>query len=467
MIVELLPDLCIFFLQVIYSHYPPAYVVGPLPGQAVLQQVFRGNQLSAWSNTPAAAHTDNTPHNFGRLSSSDDDVFLPSHTRTSHTQFYPAPYLSCIPPPSGASSGPETPKFNFATTMEAFCPGTPGIRLPEKYTRGRGKLGVRKPSSRKPKRRSANGSLNSSGGTSGSSHNTTGHSLKQNSSGPDLQLTNLSDVTTANTSGSVGSPPGPGRRHLERSVTGEMSSVSSCVLPMSLRAALNDDPPEPTTAGAPLKTSSPIRASDEFLSLPTIIPTTIQKAGRHTLRPPPLPIGAEMFHLKQEPKEKKSEEKKSGVGKEKGHTAEGCKPRKRRDGRVITGSAMTVVKIPRVSTSQDEEDVEDGELEDMDQCLRILKQRELTGAAEEQARRREEFLLVLEAERERQRRLVLPRKVRRVELGGATAACRGGVAIFSSVCILPCYKLPGSGLNSILFFKPFYHYEVFLLPTSS
>ncbi|RUS87057.1 hypothetical protein EGW08_005210 [Elysia chlorotica] len=411
--------------QVIYSHFPTAYVMAPVPAQALYGQGFRpvysGGQISAWSNTPAAAQAASAPDSEERMSSSDDDVFLPSQTsRKTNDAFYTGPYFIPRPAPSVASSGPETPKLNFANTMDAFCPSTPGIRLPEKYTRARAKIGARKNSERKIKRSSINGSLNSSGGTSGSSHNTTDQSIKQNSFGADLHLANLSDVLSANTSGSDVSPPGAAvRRRLDRSVAGEMCSVSSCVLPMSLRAALNEDPPEPTTACAPLKTSSPIRESDEFLSLPTVIPSKVQKAVRQTLAPMPVPIGAEIHQRKLNLQQAIRSEKENYNTMESENFLAESNQRKRRDGRYITGLATcqnnccspSDRKFPRVSTAEEEiAAAVASEAEDMDQCLRILKQREMTGAAEELARRREEFLLVLEAERERQRRLVLPKK---------------------------------------------------------
>ncbi|KAH9507715.1 hypothetical protein Btru_053521 [Bulinus truncatus] len=118
------------------------------------------------------------------------------------------------------------------------------------------------------------------------------------------------------------------------------------LFPASFCAALNEDPPEPKTATAPLKTSSPINEDED---------------------------GNALFDL--------------------------SKMRKRR-GRFITSSSSE--KCPRFS--------ENGISQELDQCDKILMQsRSGNAGAEEQAKRREEFLLVLEAERERQKKLVLPK----------------------------------------------------------
>ena len=336
--------------------------------------------------------------------------------------------LGFPPPLSTTSSGPKTPRCSFTASKEAYHPATPGIRLPEKYTKARGKVGLKKtPSrSRKQPRRSANGSLNSSGGTSGSSHNTTVQSNNQNSTGPDFinQLANLSDVVpVSNTSGSgsdVSPPQASHNRRRDRSSNREMSSVSSCVLPMSLRAALNEDPPDPPKACAPLRTSSPIRECEEFLCLPTVIPPSMREAVRKTLKTLPPPIGAELSQFKKKALKKIEQRKDKEEEKGEKSPTEDSNLRKRREGRLITGASGARAKdngqprggkYPRVSIGDEEPE--------MDQCLRILRQREQMGAAEEQSRRREEFLLVLEAERERQRRLVLPRKVRTVCRSGA------------------------------------------------
>ncbi|GFO23759.1 nanos-related protein [Plakobranchus ocellatus] len=400
--------------QIIYSPYPTAYVVGPLAPQAVLSQNVQAaysstrQQLSAWSDTPAAAPVhDGYSNHHSRESSSSDEVFMPNNA-SSGQLVYAAPYaLGYLAASSALNSGPQTPapSHKFTVNSDMFMPLAPSIRLPEKYSKVRGKNGLTKASLKKNRRRSANGSLNSSGGTSGSSQNITGLSHNPNVTGHDLHLDNLSDVTPANTSGS-GSDTSYSHfqsRHTEANSRADTMSVSSCVLPLSLRTALNEDPPEPSTDGAPLKTSSPIRENDEFLSLPTVIPTNMQKAVRETLKNLPPPIGAEISKLKKAAKEK-DEDKENAVEK--------SKDRKRRDGRFITGAVKNVNKVspqpsvekmPRICTAEDDND-------DMDQCDLILKKRQQMDAAEEQARRREEFLLILEAERERQRRLVLPKR---------------------------------------------------------
>ncbi|KAK0044437.1 NANOS1 [Biomphalaria pfeifferi] len=119
------------------------------------------------------------------------------------------------------------------------------------------------------------------------------------------------------------------------------------LFPASLCAALNEDPPEPKPSKVPLKTSSPIY-DDEDCDV--------------------------VFEL--------------------------GKLRKRR-GRYITSSSSE--KCPRFS--------ENGISEELDQCDKILLQSRSHhhSLADEQSKRREEFLLILEAERERQRKLVLPK----------------------------------------------------------
>ncbi|GFS00191.1 nanos protein [Elysia marginata] len=130
--------------QIFYGQFPAAYVVAPLPAQAILgpnvQPVVSSTHFSAWSNTPAAPTlTDYRVNNGARLSSSsDDDVFLPANpnTASSNTKSnrFTAPFLSYFPNVSRtSSSGPETPNFNLTNTKSRYCPSTSAIRLPEKY----------------------------------------------------------------------------------------------------------------------------------------------------------------------------------------------------------------------------------------------------------------------------------------------------------------------------------------------
>ncbi|XP_059177721.1 uncharacterized protein LOC131957035 [Physella acuta] len=74
------------------------------------------------------------------------------------------------------------------------------------------------------------------------------------------------------------------------------------------------------------------------------------------------------------------------------------KLRKRR-GRFVTSSSSE--KCPRFS--------ENGVCEDLDQCDKILLKSRCVNSDEDKAQKREEFLLILEAERERQKKLVLPK----------------------------------------------------------